>query len=154
MFVPIAMCASLMLAPPSDPDSIVTQITPQYADMLTECEYGYVQETPEMLMLDGVQVHPQGVYWFPVGGEIVTDRGSWSVPPMSVIGVLTGGVGSGSVTVECASGWYACCFCQEHNGRLKPVARCRRQTCGDSDCQAGGAGSTSCSIGQDNCTEH
>lgn len=47
--------------------------------------------------------------------------------------------------VECRAGYYACCYSSKKN---KPVCRCRGETTAnnDSDCYAGGHGSSNCSM--------
>jgi hypothetical protein len=59
-------------------------------------------------------------------------------------------------SVTCGSGWYACCYCVQRGDppRWVPVARCRQNsTQDDSDCQAGGRGSTSCSLPKEDCAQ-
>lgn len=47
--------------------------------------------------------------------------------------------------VTCGQGYFACCY-TDNNGC--PVCRCRTNTSGDADCQAGGAGATECGLGE------
>ena len=72
----------------------------------------------------------------------------WALTPIALRDGSTLGQGDvmgvgGDTSVQCGSGYYACCYCKD----LIPVARCRQNANqNDNDCQAGGLGAVSCSI--------
>lgn len=139
--------------------------TAEWAGDVAGCGYGYSLAGSEVV--EGVAIllnvksapHPcqdvlgpgdvlvgGGVYWWLGGGVLQTVGGAeYGLPDWEVEGVLA--VDPGGISVQCSSGFFACCFCNDNT----PVARCRRNACGDNDCQGGGAGATSCSITQKAC---
>jgi len=106
-----------------------------------------------VILVAGDVVPASGTFWSP--DDLVIDfQGDCGLVELDghmVLGVVSQGtLSSSGISVECDSGYFACCFCNDHGC---PVARCRRNSgnVSDNDCQAGGRGSSRCSIDRGAC---
>jgi hypothetical protein len=115
-----------------------------------DLDYGFVPPNADFSAAPSINFGDQAVWILSPGtvtwtlNNVLTEM---SVEPGVVFGFETNGGGS----VTCASGFFACCYC---NGDPPvPVGRCRRLNLSDGDCQFGGHGSESCSITVSNCPQ-
>ena len=107
-------------------------------------------------VLPGPDMLPVGVYVVLEEAEAFDADGVIDFTVGETIGVLLDPPAPGAVSVTCATGWFACCYCWTNDPDMptRAVARCRRPKETDYDCVGGGHGAVSCSIDKATCVEN